>query len=134
MQIEKIKRHKVLFIILCIIFLFGIGSMTKIFDLLIEAEEIEAVVTKSWYGHNTNHHNGWKMNIEWVDLDGNTHIEGSLSNPDMLDVGDECTILVDEETHSKRLLSLKGNIMMFVMGVCLCGGSFILAIKGFKRG
>lgn len=135
MQIEKnkIRKHKAFFIILCITFLFGIGSMAKITDLLIETDEIEAVVVKSWYSHNTKHRNGWEMNIEWTDLDGNMHSDGSLSNPDQLDVGDRYTMMVDAETHSRRIISTKGNIFMFVMGVCLCSGSFILIIKCYGK-
>ncbi len=107
--------------------------MSKIMELQIETEEIKAVVVKSWYSHNAKHRDGWKMNIEWVDLDGNMHSYGSLSNPDQLDVGDSYTMLVDAETHSRRILSKEGNIAMVVMGVCLCSGSFILIIKCYGK-
>lgn len=101
-------------------------------DLQIETDEIEAVVVKSWYSHNSKQ-KGWKMNIEWVDLDGNMHSDGSLSNPDQLDVGDSYTMLVDAETHSRQIISTEGNIVIVVMGVCLCSGSFILIIKFYGR-
>lgn len=129
----KVKKHKTFFVMLCIIFLFGIGSMSKIMDLQTETDEIEAVVVKSWYSHNAKHRDGWEMNIEWEDLDGKTHSCGSLSNPEQLDVGDRYTILVDAATHSRRILPGEGNIAMVIMGACLCSGSFILMLQCFRR-
>lgn len=118
----KIKKNKFWFIILCVVFFAGIGCITKITDLMIETSEIEAKVVHTYVSHNVKHasHGKPKMNIEWVDRSGNQHVEGNLLNKNHLVVGDTYTILVDAKTHSRRILSKSGNIIMICSGIFLC--------------
>ena len=138
MRLDKyrIQKGKIGFCILCIFFLMGIGCITKIADLFTKTEEIEAMVVNAYETSSSVHtHNpgGWKMNIEWVDLNGNVQTEGNLRNKSGLEAGDTYTILVDAKTQSRRVLSKAGSIFMFVMGICVCGGSIILTKFCFGR-
>lgn len=117
----KIKKRKCWFIILCILFLAGIGCITKIADCVTETQEIEARVIHTYEGHNSRYsRKAPKMNIEWLDRNGNYHTEGNLANENHLVVGDTYTILVDAKTQSRRVLSKSGSIFMVISGIFLC--------------
>ncbi len=120
----KIKKHMVLFFVLSFLFLTGIILSLKIFDCFIKTDEIDAVVTHTFETHHNVHtHNpgGAKMNIEWVDLNGEEQTDGSISNREALSEGDTYTILVDAKTHSRRVTGKVGSIVLFVIGViCSC--------------
>lgn len=138
MGYDKTKTHKLKIglIIAVLVFIIGIIFMTKITDLFVGTDEIEAAVVETYETQSSIHtHNpgGWKMNIEWLDLEGTVHTEGNLANKDGLDVGDTCIISVDAKTHSRRVPSKVGSILMFVIGVCFCGGSLAYAkvVLGF---
>lgn len=126
---DKIRKGKFGFFILCLFFLLGIVFITKIVDAVTKTEEIEAVVVKEYKTNasvHTHTSGGWRMNIEWEDLNGTVQTEGNIVNKDRLEVGDTYTILVDAKTQSRRVLSKAGSIMMFGIGVCFCLGSFAL--------
>ncbi len=132
----KVKKHIVLFFVLSFLFLTGIICSLKIFDCFIETDEIEAVVTHTFEtNHNVHTHNpgGDKMNIEWVDLDGEVQTEGSILNREALSEGDTYTILVDAKTHSRRVTGKVGSVVLFVVGVICCGASIKLINIAFGR-
>lgn len=133
MKLEKykIQEGKIGFIILCIVFFIGLILITEITDLTTETVEIEAVVTHTWergYYVITRKPRKPKMNIEWVDLNGEVQTEGSLANRKHLNVGDTCTISVDAKTQSRRVLPKAGCIFVSVLGVLSC----IVSLKFLK--
>lgn len=128
---EMIKKKKLGFFFLCLFLLVGIIFMLKIFDCLTKTTEIEAVVchvyeTDSHRVGKIYTHGGPRMVIEWVDLNGETHMDGSLYNEDYLEEGDIYPILVDAETQSKRVLNKGGSIVCFILGVFFTVGSLLI--------
>lgn len=94
--------------------------MSKISDLFVDSVEIEAVVTKTYRSSGRAGSGGAKMNIEWVDLNGDTQTQGTMQNGYGLEVGDIYTILVDAKTHSRMVTSPTGSVCMFLGGLLGC--------------
>ncbi len=113
----KISKHKLLFFFLCFGLLISVSFMTKIFDLWTESVEIQAEVVKTFRSGGKAGTGGPKMNIEWVDLNGEVQKDGSLHNGYRLDVGDTYTIRVDAKTQSRRVLTPVGSIILSGMGL-----------------
>lgn len=126
----KISRDKLGFFFICLGLLCSLLFMTKIYDLNIETTEVQAVVTNTFKGSGKNSSHGPKMNVEWVDLNGEVQTEGSLRNSFGLEEGDYHTILVDAETQSRIVLTPAGSITMFVLGL-LCNIICIVIIRVF---
>lgn len=133
MKLEKykIQEGKLGFICLCLLFFIGLILITKLTDLTTETVEIEAVVTNTW----ERRHSGFvrepirpKMNIEWVDLNGEVQTEGGLANRRRLNTGDSFTISVDAKTQSRRVLSKAGCAFLFALGSFCC----IVSLKLLK--
>lgn len=122
---NKIQKNKFGLMMLCIIFCVGLLFITKITDLITEIVEMEAVVTHTYDGQYSAHSHlytptGSKMNIKWIDLNGEVHTEGNLANKEHLKVGDTCTISVDAKTQSRRVLSKSGCACMLTLGISFC--------------
>lgn len=126
----KISRDKLGFFFICLGLLCGVLFMTKIFDLNIETTEVQAVVTNTFKGSGRNSSRRPKMNVEWVDLNGEVQTEGSLWNRFGLEEGDYYTIIVDAETQSRMVLTPAGSITMFVLGL-LCNIICIVIMRVF---
>ena len=116
------------FIGLCIWFFIGLAFMLKITDLFTESVEIEAIVTNTYESdHNVHTHNpgGPKVNIEWVDLEGEIQSEGNILNDAGLTEGDTYIISVDAKTQSRRVSSKPAAMIQFVLGIISCALSLI---------
>lgn len=126
---NKIKKGKLGFFFVSLFMIMGIIFMLNIFDLFVESVEIDAVVshtyeTESHHVGKTHTNGGPKMNIEWIDLNGEVQTEGSLYNRDYLEEGDTFPILVDAETQSRRVLTKGGSIVCFILGILFFLGGF----------
>ena len=114
---NEIKKNKFGFTFICFGLIISIMIMLNINNLFTESEEIEAIVTKVYKDHRGHGKPRPKMNIEWVDLNGDIQTEGSMYNKYRLSVGDTYIILVDKETHSEMTTSPTGSIVMFIIGL-----------------
>lgn len=66
------------------------------------------------------------MNIEWTDLEGNVQTEQNITGSSELEVGDAYSIQVDARTHSRRVPSKTGSIVLFSLGILFCVGSLLM--------
>lgn len=133
MEYKNKITNIITFAALIIMLFVGIFFMTKISDLKVEADTIEATVTKSWRSQKFKRQRSYKMNIEWYDLEGNICKAGNRHNPNRLSAGDTVQIKVDKATHSRIILSMSGVIVMFIMGVFISVLSIVLAVIKYKR-
>ncbi len=128
----KILKHKLAFFFLCFGLLISLLFITKISDLWTESVEIQAEVVKTFRSSGAPGSGGPKMNIEWVDLDGEVQKEGSLYNGYRLEVGDTYTIRVDTKTQSRRVLEPAGSIVL--SGIGLMGAILFLCLMKVNFG
>ena len=135
MKLDKnlIKKHKIGFLILCFGICIGIGFMSRIFDITVETTEIEALVTNTFKSQGKYSDETPLMNIRWTDLNGEVQSDGSIVNDGHFKIGDYCTIFVDAETHSRRILTTAGSITMLIMGMVTVGVNVMMMKAFFER-
>lgn len=137
MNSHNLKKHKRLFIIACIAFIFGIGGIMEISNCFIKTDAIDAVVVKAYQGRRTGRRGRSKsrtrlMYVEWTDLNGNSHTNRIVFDREHSQVGDICQILVDAKTHSKIISHKPESIVVAIYGAFFCILGLWLMIMCFK--
>ena len=86
-------------IILISLFLFSfIGIIASVEEYAGGYDEITATVNHTWKVKKKRSPQN-KYTIVWTDLEGETHQDGSFSNKNKYEEGDEIVIKVDKKTH-----------------------------------
>lgn len=137
MNLHNLKKHKCLFIVACIAFIFGIGGIMEISNCFVKTDTIDAVVVKAYQGRRTGRRGRSKsrtrlMYVEWTDLNGNSHTNRIVFDREHSHVGDICQIRVDAKTHSEIISHKPESIVVAIYGAFFCILGLWLMIMCFK--
>lgn len=115
---KKIKKERFLFCFSIWGVFMGLVLWGVLLNMFRQSTTVTAEVVDEYEsGSSVNHHPyGSKIDIEWMDDDGDIHTEGNLSNPKGLTVGDTLQIKVDANTQSERILGGAGKFVLFLGG------------------
>lgn len=119
------KKSKFVFCCLVLGFVVGLIFAARILDFAVKTDTVNATVTKTYEARKKHGKRVPRVNIEWTDLEGNLRTEQNITGSSELEVGDAYPIQVDAKTHSRRILSKAGNLVMFALGVAFCIGSLL---------
>ena len=120
---EKIKKERFLFWFSVWGVSMGLVLWGVLLNMFRQSTTVTAEVVDEYVSGSSvnNHPYGSKINIEWMDEDGDIHSEGNLSNPKGLTVGDTLQIQVDAATQSERILDGPGKLFLFIAGAVFVG-------------
>lgn len=99
-------------ITLCFCAFAGFSLIFQFFDSFRETDRIDATVYDAYYS------SGYYYRLEWYDLNGKRCSE-QIEGKNDLSVGDTLEIIVDAETHSRRMYSTAGYIFSLILGLPL---------------
>ncbi len=119
------KKDKFVFFCLVLVFVVGLLFAAQIVDFAVKTDTVNATVTKTYEVRKKHDKRAPRVNIEWMDLEGNLQTEQNITGSSELEVGDAYPIQVDARTHSRRILSKAGNLVMFALGIVFCIGSLL---------
>lgn len=113
-------------IFLCFWAFAGFSLIFQFFNFFRETDRIDATVYDAYYSSD------YYMHLEWYDLDGERCTE-RINNRQELPVGASLEIIVDAETHSKRMYTPAGYIFSLILGLPLFIISIYSLIKHLTR-
>lgn len=132
---EKIKKERFLFWFSVWGVSIGLVLWGSLLNMFCQSTTVTAEVVDEYVsGSSVNKHPyGSKIDIEWMDEDGDIHSEGNLSNPKGLTVGDTLQIQVDAATQSERILDGPGKLFLFIAGAVFVG-LYSYPLLSFRKG
>lgn len=132
---EKIKKERFLFWFSVCGVSMGLVLWGVLLNMFRQSTTVTAEVVDEYVSGSSvnNHPYGSKINIEWMDEDGDIHSEGNLSNPKGLTVGDTLQIQVDAATQSERILDGPGKLFLFIAGAVFVG-LYSYPLLSFRKG
>ncbi len=132
---EKIKKERFLFWFSVWGVSIGLVLWGSLLNMFRQSTTVTAEVVDEYEsGSSVNKHPyGSKIDIEWMDEDGDIHSEGNLSNPKGLTVGDTLQIQVDAATQSERILDGPGKLFLFIAGAVFVG-LYSYPLLSFRKG